>query len=60
MAIKLTHARKTLVKVSMGLLLLTSCLALSGCSSGVGVGISVGIPVGNHGHMSIGTGRGWY
>jgi hypothetical protein len=57
---KFIKARKTVVKISMGLLLLTSCFMLSGCSSSVGVGMSIGIPVGNHGHISIGTGRSWY
>ncbi len=37
-------------------LLITSCLALTACSSNVGVGLSVGIPVGNHGYVSVG---GW-
>jgi hypothetical protein len=55
-----TNTRKTLVKISMGMLLLASCFMLSGCSPNVGVGMSIGIPVGNHGHISIGTGRSWY
>jgi hypothetical protein len=40
----------------LALLLLTS-LSLGGCTGNVGVGVSVGVPVGNHGYMSVGTGR---
>ncbi len=40
-------------------LLLAVALLLGGCSGNVGVGLSVGVPVGNHGYMSVGTGR-WY
>lgn len=36
-----------------------ACLALTGCDGNVGVGLSVGVPIGDHGHMSIGTGR-WF
>jgi hypothetical protein len=39
------------------LLLLIATLSLSGCSGNVGVGVSVGVPIGNHGYMSVGTGR---
>lgn len=43
--------------------LMLATLVLTGCSGNVGVGVSVGVPVGNHGHISVGTGtsrRGWY
>jgi hypothetical protein len=40
-------------------LVIASALSLSSCGGSVGVGVSVGVPVGNHGHMSIGTGR-WF
>lgn len=40
-------------------LLLALCLLLTGCSGNVGIGMSVGVPIGNHGYMSIGSGR-WY
>lgn len=40
-------------------LVLLLCLLLAGCSGNVGIGMSVGVPVGNHGYMSVGTGR-WY
>jgi predicted small secreted protein len=43
-------------KLLLALLLLAS-LSLSGCSGNVGVGMSVGVPIGNHGYMSVGTGR---
>ena len=39
--------------------LLLSYLALSGCNASIGVGLNVGVPIGNHGYMSIGTGR-WH
>ena len=39
--------------------LLWACLALSACNANIGVGLNVGVPIGNHGYMSIGTGR-WY
>lgn len=38
---------------------LTLCLLLAGCSGNVGIGMSVGVPIGNHGYMSVGSGR-WY
>jgi hypothetical protein len=41
------------------LLLMAICLQLGGCSSNVGVGLSVGIPVGDHGYISVGSGR-WF
>ncbi len=50
--------RKYLRKTGFILLILASLL-MSGCSGNVGVGMSVGVPVGNHGHMSVGTGR-WF
>jgi predicted small secreted protein len=34
-------------------------LMLGGCNANVGVGFSVGVPIGNHGHLSVGTGR-WF
>lgn len=40
-------------------LLLALCLLLAGCSGNVGIGMSVGVPIGNHGYMSVGSGR-WY
>lgn len=40
-------------------LLALVCLSLAGCSGNIGVGLSVGVPVGDHGYMSIGSGR-WY
>ena len=50
--------RKYFKKTAFILLLLASLL-MSGCNGNVGVGMSVGVPVGNHGYMSVGTGR-WY
>ena len=50
--------RKYLRKTGFILLILASLL-MSGCNGNVGVGMSVGVPVGNHGYMSVGTGR-WY
>jgi hypothetical protein len=38
-------------------MLITAVLSLGGCNGNVGVGISVGVPVGQHGYMSVGTGR---
>ena len=40
-------------------LLVCTALLTGGCSGNVGIGLSVGVPVGNHGYMSVGTGR-WY
>jgi predicted small secreted protein len=39
--------------------LLAAYLALSACNANIGVGLNVGVPIGNHGYMSIGTGR-WH
>ena len=47
-------------KMLAALTIVLVCLLLSGCNARVGVGINVGVPIGNHGYMSIGTGRGWY
>jgi hypothetical protein len=41
------------------LAVLATALSLGGCSGNVGIGMSVGVPIGNHGHISVGTGR-WY
>ncbi len=48
------------IRPMMLALLALACLTLSGCDANVGVGLSVGVPVGNHGHISVGTGRYWY
>jgi hypothetical protein len=40
-------------------LIIASTLSLGSCSGGVGVGVSVGVPIGQHGYMSVGTGR-WF
>ncbi len=53
-----TVMRKYLRKTGLILLIMASLL-MSGCNGNVGVGLSVGVPVGNHGYMSVGTGR-WY
>ena len=50
--------KKNLRKMFYVLVLSASAL-IAACSGNVGVGVNVGIPIGNHGHMSIGTGR-WY
>jgi hypothetical protein len=39
------------------LLLAAICLQLGGCSGNVGVGLSVGVPIGDHGYISVGSGR---
>ena len=39
--------------------LILACLSIAGCSGNVGVGVNVGVPVGNHGYVSMGTGR-WF
>ena len=52
---RITNPRKLLL-----VLLGVACISLSGCDANVGVGLSVGVPVGNHGHISVGTGRYWY
>jgi len=50
--------RKTKRIIALVAVLLTT-LSLAGCNGNVGVGVSVGVPVGNHGYMSVGTGRRW-
>ncbi len=40
--------------------LLLSYLSLSACNGNVGVGLSVGVPIGDHGYISIGSGRRWH
>ncbi len=48
---------KKLVKITLFVVLLFSCLTLTGCKANVGVGMSVGVPIGDHGYISIGSGR---
>jgi hypothetical protein len=50
---------RTFARLSGIGLLIVSALSLSSCGGGVGVGVSVGVPVGQHGYMSLGTGR-WF
>jgi hypothetical protein len=50
---------KSWLKRTGTVLLLMLSLMLAGCSGNVGIGMSVGVPIGNHGYMSVGTGR-WY
>ncbi len=50
---------KSWLKRAGVVLLLMLSLMLAGCSGNVGIGMSVGVPIGNHGYMSVGTGR-WY
>ncbi len=50
---------RKLMKKSLLVLVLASSTLIAGCSGNVGVGLSVGVPIGNHGHMSVGTGR-WF
>jgi predicted small secreted protein len=50
-----------LKKKALLALVVSFSLLLTGCNANVGVGVSVGVPIGNHGYMSVGTGRrGWY
>ena len=50
-----------LKKIGLLAVVISTSLLLTGCNANVGIGMSVGIPVGNHGYMSVGTGRrGWY
>jgi hypothetical protein len=51
-----TEMHEVRKKVALLAVVMTSLL-LGGCSGNVGVGLSVGVPVGNHGYMSVGTGR---
>lgn len=42
------------------LVALLACSALvAGCSGNVGVGLNVDVPIGDHAHLSVGTGR-WH
>jgi hypothetical protein len=52
-------AMRRLTRLGALLALVLATLSLSGCSGNVGVGVSVGVPIGNHGYMSVGTGR-WF
>ena len=48
---------KNSIKKTLLVLLLASSTLIAGCSGNVGVGLNVGVPIGNHGYMSLGTGR---
>jgi hypothetical protein len=48
---------KKIMRRAGALAVLATALSLGGCSGNVGM--SVGVPIGNHGHISVGTGR-WY
>lgn len=50
---------RKLIRIAGILAVLATTLSLSGCSGNVGVGLNVGVPIGNHGYISVGTGR-WY
>ena len=48
---------KISIKKTLLVMLLASSTLIAGCSGNVGVGLNVGVPIGNHGYMSLGTGR---
>jgi hypothetical protein len=48
---------RKVARITGWVVLFSSILSLGGCSGSVGVGLSVGIPIGDHGHVSVGTGR---
>jgi hypothetical protein len=48
---------RAVVRIMAMIVLAISSLSLTSCGGRVGVGMSVGIPVGNHGFVSVGTGR---
>jgi len=50
---------RKLTRMAGVLALLLASLSLSGCSGNIGVGLNVGIPIGDHGYISVGSGR-WY
>ena len=54
-----TTTMKNWTKRVLILFLVMVCLQLSGCSGNVGVGLSVGVPIGDHGYVSVGSGR-WF
>lgn len=51
--------KRSIIKTISISALLATYLALGGCNANIGVGLNVGVPIGNHGYMSIGTGR-WH
>ena len=51
---------KNLYRTVLMTFLLVTTLMIAGCDGNVGVGVSVGIPIGDHGHLSVGSGRYWY
>ena len=55
----MSKARKFL-KASAIAGLVVTMLSIAGCTGNVGVGMSVGVPIGDHGFISVGTGRHWY
>jgi len=50
--------RKTIHRAGW-LAIASAALLFAGCSGNIGVGMSVGVPIGNHGYMSVGTGK-WF
>lgn len=50
---------RKLTRLAGILALLAASLSLSGCSGNIGVGLNVGVPIGDHGYISVGSGR-WY
>lgn len=50
---------RKLTRLAGILALLAVTLSLSACSGNIGVGLNVGVPIGDHGYVSVGTGR-WY
>jgi hypothetical protein len=50
---------KKIIRKTLFVLILSSAALVAACSGNVGVGLNVGVPIGNHGHLSFGTGN-WY
>jgi hypothetical protein len=48
---------RRIVRTAAFAAVLLSAVLLGGCSGNVGVGLSVGIPIGDHGYVSVGSGR---
>ena len=49
--------RGLFIRIFFLVILLMATLFLGGCRGNLGVGLSVGIPVGDHGYVSVGSGR---
>jgi hypothetical protein len=51
--------RRRAIRIGAAIAILIASVNIGGCGGNVGVGLNVDVPLGDHAHVSFGTGR-WY